>query len=132
MDNLEKIDILQERMNVSYEEARMALEAVNWDVVDALVKLEKDEKSRKEEIFVRGNDLVEKVKELVRKGNVTKIRVKQDGKTLVEIPVTAGVVGALLAPQLALIGAVATLVSRSSLEIERSSEKSEGDSEPYH
>jgi len=132
MDNLEKIDILQERMNVSYEEARMALEAVNWDVVDALVKLEKDEKSRKEEIFVRGNDLVEKVKELVRKGNVTKIRVKQDGKTLVEIPVTAGVVGALLAPQLALIGAVATLVSRSSLEIERSNEKSEGDSEPYH
>jgi len=132
MDNLEKIDILQERMNVSYEEARMALEAVNWDVVDALVKLEKDEKSRKEEFFVRGNDLVEKVKELVRKGNVTKIRVKQDGKTLVEIPVTAGVVGALLAPQLALIGAVATLVSRSSLEIERSNEKSEGDSEPYH
>lgn len=128
MDNLEKIDILRERMNVTYEQARLALEGVNWDVVEALVKLEKDEKSRKEEIFVRGNELVEKVKELVRKGNVTKIRVKQDDKILVEIPVTAGVVGALLAPQLAIIGAVATLVSRSSLEIE----KSNADSEPYH
>ncbi|HOP73813.1 MAG TPA: DUF4342 domain-containing protein [Bacillota bacterium] len=132
MDNLQKIDVLRERMNVSYEEARSTLEAVNWDIVEALVKLEQDEKSRKEEIFVRGNELVEKVKELVRKGNVTKIRVKQDGKTLVEIPVTAGVVGALLAPQLALIGAVATLVSRSSLEIEKSNEKSTVDSEPYH
>lgn len=128
MENLDKIDVLRNRMNVSYEEARRALESVNWDVVEALVKLEQDEKSRKEEIFVRGNELVEKIKEIIRKGNVTKIRVKQDDKVLVEIPVTAGVVGALLAPQLAIIGAVATLVSRSTLEIE----KSEPESGSYH
>jgi hypothetical protein len=111
-------------MNVSYEEARKALESAGWDVVEALVILERDEKSQKEELFVRGNELVEKIKDLVRKGNVTKIRVKQDDKILVEIPVTAGVVGALLAPQLAIIGAVATLVSRSTLEIEKSQPES--------
>ena len=122
MENLEKIDILRERMNVSYEEARTALEFANWDVVEALVKLERDERDRKEEIFVRGNELVDKVKELVRKGNVTKIKVKQDDKVLIEIPVTAGVVGALLAPQLAIIGAVATLVSRSTIEIEKANQ----------
>lgn len=119
MEHLDKIDVLRERMNVSYEEAKHALEATNWDVVEALVKLERDERSRKEEIFVRGSELVEKVKELVKKGNVTKIVVKQDGKVLVEVPVTAGVVGALLAPQLAIIGAVAALVSKCTVEIEK-------------
>jgi hypothetical protein len=119
MDNLEKIDVIRNRMAASYEEAKHALESSNWDVVDALVFLEKEEASKKEEIFVRGNELVEKVKELVRKGNVTKIKVKQDGHILIEIPVTAGVVGALVAPQLAIIGAVAALVSKCTVEIEQ-------------
>ncbi len=119
MDNLDKVDLVRERMNVNYEEAKIALESVNWDVVEAIVKLEKDQQNRKEEIFVRGNELVEKVKELVKKGNVTKIKVKQDDKILVEVPVTAGVVGAVLAPQLAVIGAVAALVSKCTVEIEK-------------
>ncbi len=126
MENLEKIDIIRERMNVGYETAKAALEASNWDVVEALVKVEQEAQSSKEEIFVRGNELVEKVKELIRKGNVSRIRVKQDEKVLVEIPVTAGVVGALIAPQLAIIGAVAALVSRCTVEIERQ------DSDVYH
>jgi len=125
MDNLAKIDLVRERMNVSYEEAKMALEAAEWNVVDALVKLEQDAKSQKEEFFVKGSELVEKVKELVRQGNINKIKVKQDDKVLIEIPVTAGVVGALLAPQLAIIGAVATLVSRSTIEIEKTSPDSD-------
>ena len=118
MDNLEKIDIVRERMEVSYEQAKMALESTNWDVVEAIVRIEQDTKNRKEEFFVRGNELVEKVKDMIRKGNVSKIRVKQDDKVLVEVPVTAGVVGALLAPQLAIIGAVAALVSKCTVEIE--------------
>jgi hypothetical protein len=119
VESLEKIDVVRERMNVNYEEAKKALESRNWDVVEALVLLEQEERDRKEEILVRGNELVEKIKELARKGNVTRIRVKQDEKILVEIPVTAGVVGALLAPQLAIIGAVAVLISKCTLEIER-------------
>ncbi len=119
MENLDKVDLVRKRMNVNYEEAKIALESVNWDVVEAIVKLEKDQQNKREEIFVRGNELVEKVKELVKKGNVTKIRVKQDDKVLVEVPVTAGVVGAVLAPQLAVIGAVAALVSKCTVEIER-------------
>lgn len=119
MENLDKVDLVRKRMNVNYEEAKVALEAANWDVVEAIVKLEKDQQTKREEIFVKGNELVEKVKELVKKGNVTKIRVKQDDKVLVEVPVTAGVVGAVLAPQLAVIGAVAALVSKCTVEIER-------------
>jgi hypothetical protein len=119
MENLDKVDVVRKRMDVSYEEAKIALESVNWDVVEAIVKLEKDEQSRKEEIFVRGSELVEKFKELVKKGNITKIRIKQNDNILVEVPVTAGVVGAVLAPQLAVIGGVAALVSKCTVEIER-------------
>jgi hypothetical protein len=119
VENLEKIDVIRDRMNVNYEEAKKALESRDWDLVEALVLLEQEERNRKEEILVRGNELVEKIKQMARKGNVTRIRVKQDDKILVEIPVTAGVVGALLAPQLAIIGAVAALISKCTLEIER-------------
>lgn len=119
MENLEKIDAVRERMNVTYREAKEALESSNWDVVEAIVRLEQEENSKKEEVFVRGSELVEKIKEIVHKGNVSRIKVKQDDKILVEIPVTAGLVGALLAPQLAIIGAVAALIGRCSVEIER-------------
>ena len=71
--------------------------------------------------------MVDKVKDLVRRGNITKIRVKQDENVLIEVPVTAGVVGVLLAPQLAIIGAVAALVSKCTIEIERFN-----DDEIYH
>ncbi|MGE5583337.1 MAG: DUF4342 domain-containing protein [Bacillota bacterium] len=127
MENIEKIDMVRDRMNVTYEEAKLALEATNWDVIEAIIKIEQDERTRKEEIFVRGNELVERVKEIVRKGNINRLKVKQDDKILVEIPVTAGVVGALLAPQLAIIGAVAALVSKCTVEIERIE-----DPEVYH
>jgi hypothetical protein len=119
VENIEKIDMVRGRMNVTYEEAKLALEATNWDVVEAIIKIEHEEKDRKEEIFVRGNELVEKIKEIVRKGNINRLRVKQDDTVLIEIPVTAGVVGALVAPQLAIIGAVAALVSKCTIEIER-------------
>jgi hypothetical protein len=119
MENLEKVDIVRGRMNVNYEVAKKALDSRNWDVVEAIVLLEQEERDRKEEILVRGSELVEKIKELARKGNVTRIRVKQDDHVLVEIPVTAGVVGVFLAPQLAIIGAVAALISKCRVEIER-------------
>lgn len=118
MENLDKIDVLRDRMNVSYETARTALEASNWDVVDAIVRVERDERNKKDIFKVRGSELVEKIKEIVRKGNVTKIKVKHGEKILVEVPVTAGVVGAVLAPELAVIGTVAALVSRCTVEIE--------------
>ena len=98
LDMLNKIDVLRERADISYEQARQALEIHNGSVVDTLVALEQEEKSRREQFFVRGNEVVDKVKELLRKANVTKIRVKQDDRTILELPVTAGVVGAVVAP----------------------------------
>lgn len=80
-----------------------------------------DEKSRTERYRVSGDKLVGKVKELVREGNVRRITIRNDdGEALVEIPLTIGVVGAVLLPVWAGLGAIAALVANCSIEVERS------------
>lgn len=74
----------------------------------------------KEEFKVRGHEVIEKVKELVKEGNVRRIIIKDEkGKVLMEIPVTFAVVGAVFAPILAALGALAALVSKCTIEVER-------------
>ncbi len=79
-----------------------------------------DDKTTKEEFKVSGEDLLKKVKELVAEGNVRRITVKdKEGKTIVEMPLTVGVVGAVLAAPLAAIGAIAALVTECTITVER-------------
>ncbi len=74
----------------------------------------------RETIDVKGGHLVEKVKELIHEGNVRRIIIKDsDGKTVMEVPVTVGVVGFLLSPTMAAIGALAALAADYSIEVER-------------
>lgn len=86
---LEDIDAVRERSGASYEEAREALEVSGGSVVDALVYLEQKKSAQT-------NDLLEKVKAVVKEGNVNKIRVKRDGKVLLTVPVNVGIVGGLV------------------------------------
>jgi hypothetical protein len=73
-----------------------------------------------EEFKVSGEDLLKKVKELIAEGNVRRITVKgKDGKTIVEMPLTVGVVGAVLAAPLAAVGAIAALVTECTISVER-------------
>ncbi len=73
-----------------------------------------------EEFAVSGEGLLAKIKELVRQGNIRRIIIKgEDGKTLVELPLTIGVVGAALAPVLAAVGAIAALVANCTIVVER-------------
>lgn len=77
-------------------------------------------KVRKEEFSVSADDLIEKVRQLLREGNITRIVVKDDqGRTLLEIPATVGVVGAILVPWLAALGVIAALATRCTLVVER-------------
>ncbi len=81
-----------------------------------------DQETSTEEYEVRGDDLLSRVKELIREGNVRRITIKNDdGKTLIEIPLTVGLVGALLLPVWAAVGAVAALVTNCSIAVERES-----------
>jgi hypothetical protein len=72
-----------------------------------------------EEIRVRGGQLVEKVGELIAEGNVRRIIVKHEGHPIVEIPLTIGVIGTLLAPQVAALGAIAALITECTVEVVR-------------
>ena len=73
-----------------------------------------------EEFSVNSDDLVKKVKDLLHEGNVRKIIVRdEEGKLLLELPVTAGLIGAVLAPWLAAAGAIAALVTRCTVTVQR-------------
>lgn len=78
-----------------------------------------DYKFKTEEFRVEGEKLISKVKELIHAGNIRKIIIMdKDGKVVLEIPMTLGVVGALIAPQLAAIGAIAALLTEATLVVE--------------
>ena len=80
----------------------------------------KGKKKIKETFKVKGDHLLENVKKLIKEGNVRRIIIKgKDGKTLVEIPLTVGVIGAVIAPVLAAVGAIAALVTECSITVER-------------
>ena len=73
-----------------------------------------------EELQVMGEQLLSRVKELVHEGNVRRIIIKQEGHTIMEIPLTVGVVGVIMAPALVAIGAIGALLSQCSIEVVRS------------
>jgi len=125
---LEKIDLVKERTGVTYKQAKEALEAANGDVVDAIIAIEEesegccccgDGESWTENISARGTEVMDKVKDLIKTGNVNRIRIKKDDLVIMDIPVTAGAVGVALIPQLAAIGAAVALVTKCTIEVER-------------
>lgn len=79
-----------------------------------------EEQIERSEFKVQGEGLVAKLKELVRQGNIRRIIIKNDeGKTLIEIPMTVGVVGALLLPVWAAVGAIAAIAADLTIVVEK-------------
>jgi Domain of unknown function (DUF4342) len=76
----------------------------------------------KETFKVSGAQLIDKMKKLIHEGNVRRVIIKQDDRSIVEFPLTVGVVGAVLAPVLAAVGAIAALVTECTIEVERTVE----------
>jgi hypothetical protein len=72
-----------------------------------------------ETLQARGNQVIDALRELVHQGNVRRVAIKQDGRTIAEFPLTFGVLGAALAPVWAAIGAIAALATDCTIEIER-------------
>ncbi len=124
MENLEKIDEIRNRTGVSYRLAKDALEKCDGDLVEALIYLEElqDEPDWAERIHVEGHELVRRVKQLIHEGNVRRVIVRQGDKTLLEIPVTVGTLGALFLPTLAALGTIAAMVAECTIVVERRAE----------
>ncbi len=110
--NLEKIELVKEKTGCTYEEAKAALEKCEGSVVDAIIVIEK----KKDEEYnavngpsLKDSPIFQKMKEIVDKGNITRIVISKNGKNYVNFPVTVGVAGALLVPWVVIIGVVAAL-----------------------
>ena len=78
------------------------------------------ERTYKESFRVAADQLVDAVKRVIHEGNVRRVIIKQDGRTVVEFPLTVGVVGTVFAPMLAAVGALAAVLTECTLEVERS------------
>lgn len=117
--NLEKIELVKDRTGATYAEAKEALEKADGSVVDAIIDIE--EKMNKEHDAVGGGSLKDspifaKMKEIVDKGNVTRILIRKGDKNIVNFPLTAGVIGAVLVPWGAILGIVAALGTQCDIE----------------
>ena len=125
MDELLKIDLLRERTGVGYKEAKDALDKAGGDVVQALIFIEDERVNLDEDLQRKGKKIMHQVKEIIRKGNVTKIKLKKGDKTIFEFPVNIGVLGiagAAVSSTFAIVaalGTVAALANKYTLEIER-------------
>lgn len=82
--------------------------------------MSQDSKPRTEEFKIDGGALLDKIKDLIHQGNIRRLTLKnEDGRTLMEIPLTVGVVGVALLPIFAAVGAVAAVATRLTLVVEK-------------
>lgn len=124
MTELEKIDVLRERLGLNYQEAKEALDAAKGDLIEALISMEQKKSTTWEnKLTDQGEAIIAKIKNIIQQGNVTKVKVKKDDETVLEIPATVGalgLVGILASTPLTLvagIGTVAAMMNQYKLEI---------------
>lgn len=115
---LEKIELVKDRTGVSYKEAKEALEATDGSVVDAIINIEEgiDEKG-KTHFNGYAETVVEKVKELVKRGNVARILVKREEEIILNLPVNVGILGTLIAPFAMLVAVIAAFGTKCVIEV---------------
>lgn len=117
MVTLEKIDQVVDRTGVTYEQARDALNACENDVIDAIIYLEKSQHSFMDNINVKSSEITDTLKDLLKKGNVTRVIVEKDGEVLLNLPVTVGAIGIVMAPVVALFGMGAAVMTKYTIKI---------------
>ena len=116
---LEKIELVKDRTGSTYAEAKEALEAADGSVVDAIIAIEgkmNEAHDRVDGASLKDSPIFAKMKEIVDKGNVSRILISKNEKTIVNFPVTAGVIGAVLVPWGAILGIVAALGAQCSID----------------
>ncbi len=115
---LEKIELVKDRTGIGYKEAKEALEKTEGNVVDAIILIEENiDEAGKSKIGSQGADMLESIKETIRKGNVSKITIKKDGEVLLSLPVSIGIIGTVLFPWAAVGGIVAAFGTKCTIEL---------------
>lgn len=116
---IEQIDTVVARTGATFKEAKEALEKTDGDVVEAIILIEDNRRSWTDDISGKGEQMIAKLKEVLRKGNVTRITVKRDGEILMNIPVTAAALGTIISAPLALLGLGSAILSKCTIEVQK-------------
>ncbi len=116
---LEKIDTIVARTSCTYKEAKEALEISDGDVLSAIIYIEDNRNSWAGNISEKGDKMVDKLKEVLRKGNVTKIMIKKDGNVILNLPVNAAILGGIISAPLTLIGLGSAVLAKCVIEVEK-------------
>lgn len=119
-ENLKKIDDILKRTDTDYSTAKQALEDANGDVLDAIILIESQSRNKSYSKGAKGEQIFSQLKDILAKGNATKITIKKNNEIIVNLPVTAGIIGALVAPFLSAAGVTAALLTQCSVEITQS------------
>lgn len=115
---LEKIELVKDRTGVSYAEAKEALEAADGSVVDAIISIEETIDRKESKSFSKqGTAVLDNLKELIKKGNVSKILVKREEEVILNIPVNLGIIGTVVAPWGAVLGVIAAFGFKCTVEV---------------
>lgn len=120
--SLEKVDLVVERTGVTYAKAKEALIAASGDVLDAIIYLE-NQSETDSNANIKSESVEEFkiwLKELINKGNVTRIKIKKDEKEIVDVPVNAGIAAtaiALVLPPVLAVVVVAAVATKITIEI---------------
>lgn len=118
--NLEQIDALRERANVSYEVAKEALERSNYDMVEALIYLERQNKINGQKAEGNHNSSFKHtIKDLVKKGNETKLVIKKNENTVLNVPVNVAVLTTVIAAPVTIAGVAAALLTNHNIKFEK-------------
>ncbi|NMA86430.1 MAG: DUF4342 domain-containing protein, partial [Tissierellia bacterium] len=107
------------RTSCTYKEAKEALEATDGDVVEAIVYIEDSRNSWGDNISEKGDKMIDQLKEILRKGNVTKIVIKKDGNVILNLPVNAAILGGIISAPLTLIGFGSAVLAKCVIEVEK-------------
>ena len=116
---LEKIELVKDRTGVTYKEAKDALERADGNVVDAIIDIEEitEENASSGRIGAKGEAIADSIKDLVRKGNVSRIVVTKKDNKILDLPVNAGIIGALAAPWGVVLGVAAAFGFNCRIEV---------------
>lgn len=127
---IESIDAVYQRIpNASYAEAKEALQKCDGDIVEAIIMLESKKESNHghtkkvkktvEDVFGKDSDEIKtQLKELLRKSSVIRVIVEKNGKTIMNIPLTVGVVGLALGPLVTLVGLSAAVIGKFNIKVQ--------------
>lgn len=141
MEQLDKVEEIVARTEAGYEQAVKAFKQAEGDLEAAISAIQDRQRNRenrqgnqeefatneqfktREEFEVKGEELKQKVKELIKQSSVTRLKIKQENRTMLDIPVAAGVIGAVISPYLAAVGALAAMLTKCSIEVERAEQE---------